>query len=357
MSLINCPECGHQVSDHAKTCPNCGIDIAGNPMIQHQTSETPVNTTGKTPASATETPTPVHGEQKKKTGGKWKIMVAAFIIAIAIVGAVGYLNHAADKKNELDAYENAMGSREPSVLQNFLDIYTDAPQAHRDSIEAHLAALQTIDTEWTNAVVSNSKTALERYIKLHPGSIHIPEAKIKIDSIDWVAATTANTPEAYQAYINAHYDGLHYDEARAAYDKADAGQVSDEDREMVSTLCSHFFRSLAQKDEESLTMTLANVMTDFLHRPNATKSDVISYMNKLHSPTDITGMTFRSNNDWKINKAETPEGEYEYSVTFSVDQKIERTDETKETFCTYKVEAKISPDHKISSLNMKKIVQ
>ena len=28
--IIKCPECGHQVSDHAKTCPSCGIDIAGN---------------------------------------------------------------------------------------------------------------------------------------------------------------------------------------------------------------------------------------------------------------------------------------------------------------------------------------
>ena len=24
MSLINCPECNHEVSDQAATCPNCG---------------------------------------------------------------------------------------------------------------------------------------------------------------------------------------------------------------------------------------------------------------------------------------------------------------------------------------------
>lgn len=342
MALINCPECGHQVSDHAKICPNCGIEIAGNVML---------NTHSET------TKTPQDREQKKKDGSKRKIFAVAFVIALVIVGVVAYLNYNADKQNEMDAYENAMASSEPSVLQNFLDIYIDAPQAHRDSIEAHLEALKTVDTEWTNAVVSNSKTALERYIKLHPGSIHIPEAKIKIDSIDWVAAKTANTPEAYENYINTHSDGLHYDEARAAYDKADAGQVSDEDRQMVSELCSHFFRSLAQKDEDGLTSTLSNVMSDFLHRANATKSDVISYMNKLHSPTDITSMNFRSNNDWKINKKETADGEYEYTVTFSVDQKIERTDDSKEKFCTYKVDAKISPEGKIVSLNMKKIVQ
>ena len=27
MALINCPECGKEISDQAKTCPNCGIRI------------------------------------------------------------------------------------------------------------------------------------------------------------------------------------------------------------------------------------------------------------------------------------------------------------------------------------------
>lgn len=28
MALINCPDCGHKVSDSAKTCPNCNSNIA-----------------------------------------------------------------------------------------------------------------------------------------------------------------------------------------------------------------------------------------------------------------------------------------------------------------------------------------
>ena len=27
MALINCPECNHEMSDQAKTCPNCGYKI------------------------------------------------------------------------------------------------------------------------------------------------------------------------------------------------------------------------------------------------------------------------------------------------------------------------------------------
>lgn len=33
MALINCPECGREVSDKAEKCPNCGYNI-GKQMIE-----------------------------------------------------------------------------------------------------------------------------------------------------------------------------------------------------------------------------------------------------------------------------------------------------------------------------------
>ncbi|MCG5535734.1 zinc ribbon domain-containing protein [Ectothiorhodospira mobilis] len=42
MALIECPECGRQVSDKAPTCPNCGVPIASQPpyaTAQPQESE------------------------------------------------------------------------------------------------------------------------------------------------------------------------------------------------------------------------------------------------------------------------------------------------------------------------------
>ena len=35
MSLINCTECGKQVSDKAKNCPNCGAPIATTKFCKH----------------------------------------------------------------------------------------------------------------------------------------------------------------------------------------------------------------------------------------------------------------------------------------------------------------------------------
>ena len=50
MALINCPECGKQVSTEAKTCPACGYPIAEK-LAQTQTA--PV-TGGSLPAAQTE---------------------------------------------------------------------------------------------------------------------------------------------------------------------------------------------------------------------------------------------------------------------------------------------------------------
>lgn len=33
MSLVKCKECGHQVSNLAKTCPSCGVKDPGTNML------------------------------------------------------------------------------------------------------------------------------------------------------------------------------------------------------------------------------------------------------------------------------------------------------------------------------------
>lgn len=374
MAIIKCPECGHQVSDQAKTCPSCGIEIAGkitkcpecgdvvfNDSDECPNCHHPLNIPEVKPQLVTPRPEVTAEQEMSPAKGGMKrtyvVLIVSFVVALLAVFVSLYFYKTTQDKNEMDAYENAMASSEPAVLQNFLDVYTEAPQEHRDSIAAHLEQLRKVDTEWDNAVRSGSKTALERYIQLHPGSIHVTEARLKIDSLDWLAATAADTPEAYQAYIDGHLDnGLHLDEARIMFEKSDARRVTDDDRQMISSLFGNYFTALANNEEASLTETLSGVLGSFLHKENATKTDVMTYMKKLHAPDDITGMTFSLNNDWKIEKTDAGDGRYKYTVTFSVDHRITRNDTSKETFSTYNVVAGVSPEHKISDLNMKKIV-
>ena len=337
MALINCPECGHQVSDQAKTCPHCGIEIAGR--FTPAVVETP------------QSPQPSSGRNRS-----WIAWLIALILALAIV-CVGYWYYLrTQQENELRAYENAIRSSEPAVLQNFLDVYADATRAHRDSIELRLQQLKQVDKDWTHAVLSGSKVELERYMKLYPNSVHNVEAQIKIDSLDWLTAMQENTPEAYQAYLQSHQDGAHYDEALAKFERLEAAKVNTDDKRVIADLFATYFTALAKLDEVNLSLTLPPILNSFLHKLNATKSDVIQYMNRIHEP-DVMQMQFILNNDWKIQKNEIEDGQFDYTVEFSVDQKMDRSDESKERFCSYKVQAKVSPEYKITDFNMKKIVQ
>lgn len=381
--IMKCPECGHQVSDLADTCPSCGIAIAGNitkcphcggTMLANQTvcPNCLESVSSKTPRrqqniedTVTEQPQPEQSQpeqpeapKKKSHKGLWATLIVALVIALGVTFVGYYFYQHTQRQNEQYAYENAIQSSEPAVLQNFLDIYTDAPQAHRDSVAAHLEVLKQIDLEWTNALATRSKTAMLKYIQLHPNSIHVTEAKLVVDSLDWIQAANTNTLESYKTYMETHSDGLHYDDAKMNYDKLNERVVTPEEEQMISQLFNSYFNSLAKDDENSLLATLGTVMHTFFNRQNVTKSDVVQYMKKLHEAADITGMNFLLNNDWKIDKIENIDtGELEYAVTFSVDQRIDRTDPDQERLATYKVSAKVSPEGKIVDLNMKKVAK
>ena len=334
MALIKCPECGHQVSDKAAVCPSCGIAIAGNPDIV--------------------APQTVAKRESKMPHKSVTIPVVAGVMALIIVLGGLYLYNNVQDRNEVDAYENAMACDEIAVLQNYLDMYADAPQAHRDSVMAHIALLKKVDTDWDDAVVNNSRQAFENYLRMHPESVHKTEALLKLDSIDWTLASEADTPEAYGKYLAAHADGAHIDEARVKMEKLEKTVISDEEKTKVTSVLTNFFAALGNNDEDALTPTIDVVLNSFLHRAGATKADVISYMKRIHAPEDITAISFRTNNDWKIEKIDLGAGECSYVVDFSVDEKIVRTDESKETFSSYKVSAKVSANGKITDLNMKR---
>ncbi len=382
MAIIKCPECGRQVSDQATTCPSCGIEISGKITKCPDCGEVYFKSEGQCPSchrpyvanaapqQSVQAPTPQptatpptgsdntngktpDGEKPKKNH---TVLIISFVIAVIICSVCFYYYYNAKSDKEKDAYELAMQSSDPTLLQNYLDTYQDAPEAHRDSIEAHLVLLKKGDSDWTNALISNSKSTLQQYIDQHPNSIHIGEAKHKIDSIDWANATSTATAESYQAYIQAHADGEHIDEAQQEAGKLSATKVNGDDKQMVSSIFHEYFAGLSNRDESTVTGTVAGLLNSFLGKPNATKSDVITFMKKIYKP-DITNMTWRVNNDFHIDKKPVGEDGFSYAVTFTVDQNVEHTDASQNVLNTYKIKATVSPEGKISELNMVKIVQ
>lgn len=378
MAIIKCPECGHPVSDKAPTCPTCGVEIVGKtitcancgttyfkdqalcpnchcpnplnaatsplPSIQNATLSQESNSTQSTSEHESST------SEKKNNRFIW---IISFVIALIICGTLYYFYHSASQQQEEEAYEYAMKSNDPDVLQSYLETYKDADQAHIDSIMSHLNMLKTLDTEWTNAIVSGSKEAIEAYLQKYPNSPYRQEAWNKIDSIDWQIAKKADTAEAYQTYLDEHTDGSHIEEAENAMKKAKSRDLQPEESQMVSSLFRKFFQSINTRNEDGLTATCEDVLSSLLGKPAATKSDVLTFMNKLYKE-DITNMVWRINDDYQIKKREVGDEEYEYQVVFTARQEVSRNvGSTQEG--NFKISATVSPDGKISAFNMARI--
>ena len=290
-------------------------------------------------------------EKKKKNNRS--IFIISFIFAIIVCGVMYYFYDNANKSKELEAYEFAMQSNDPMVLQSYLDNYKDADEAHRDSIEAHLAMLQQTDQDWTNACVSGSKEALEAYLSKYPNSPHKQEAYNKIDSIDWAFAMNQDTAEGYQAYLDTHADGSHIEEAENALKKVKSRDLQPEEKQMISGLFRQFFQSINSRNEDGLTATCEDILSSLLGKASATKSDVVTFMNKLYKE-DVANMNWHINNDYQIKKREVGDAEYEYQVQFSARQDIDQTDGNKRVN-TYNISGTVSPDGKISSFNMARV--
>ncbi len=83
MSLINCPECGKQVSDKARSCPNCGYPIIGN---------TPSPTVNGNPTNDSEKPdyfTQVMQKQRKQKADRaLKTVIAIAIFTLILAGGI-----------------------------------------------------------------------------------------------------------------------------------------------------------------------------------------------------------------------------------------------------------------------------
>ena len=162
----------------------------------------------------------LHPQPKKKSHkGFWSAVVLAFVLALIIVFLGIYYVQKTQMQNEQRAYENAMMSNEPAVLQNFLDMYIEAPVAHRDSIKVHLEALKKIDRDWDNARISESKKQLLLFIERNPDNVHVREAQLLIDSLDFITAKVGNSMESFKKYMEEHEQGYYYDEAKNEYDR------------------------------------------------------------------------------------------------------------------------------------------
>lgn len=347
MALIKCPECGQMVSDRAEFCPHCGIKIAGNATLgEGGQSIHPVR-----PETTVTTP---QKQEPQKHGKSMKLLVVSFLMALVMCGTGYYFYNKAQNAKEQEDYVYAMQSDDPMVLQMYLSRYADAPQEHRDSINVRLSSLSQEDTDWVNAVVSGTRGDLEDYVKNHPGSPHRGEAMNKIDSIDYAIAGRENTVTAYRKYLQLHPDGKYAGQVQDIVDKKQMSEIKPEEAALAKTVCKHFFQAINAHNDSKLLETVTDYLSDFLNRKGATSSDVVTFMNKLYKD-DVTNLNWHILDDFKLEKVKNDDDTYNIKVQFNAELKMERTDPTKEKSGKYIITSEITPEGKITKLNMKKL--
>ncbi len=357
MALIICPECGQTVSDKAEICPHCGIKIAGyvNTAQPAQQTATPPVMAERTSVPATASTGESASAPGPGKGGKgWKIMLVSFLLAAVAVG-VGYYYYAdAQSQKEQRDYENAMRSNDQLVMQMYLQRYGEAPAEHRDSVGLLLSLLEQEAQEWHNTVVNASRGALEEYIKTHPDSPHKREAMSKIDSIDYARAERENTTVAFENYLKQHPDGHYAGEAQDFLQEKAMTTVQPEEAMLTRTVIRRFFQAVNARDESKLLSTVMDVMDNFLNHVGAANSDAVEFMNKLYK-ADVTNLNWHILDDFKVEKVKNDDGTANIKASFSADLDLERTDDTKEKHARYLITSEVTPEGKITKLNMKKL--
>ena len=271
MSLIKCPECGHQVSSKAETCPECGVRIAGNvkrcpvcqntvlmcatscphchtqfeaepEAVQESGAELEPEFSVVVPAASADNSTqpnaalneeakadnsssadaPEREEDGKgagspKKGTPWYLLL--FIIVVVALGSYLYWdNYQQRRYSEEKAFELLRDCSDPLNFEDFIARYPDSK--HLDEVRAQLHELQKEDALWEVVAGSTKVEDFRNFIQAHPRSPFVKVAQHKIDSLDWREADSKGTSEAYNRYIIAHDAGEYITEAYSARDAA-----------------------------------------------------------------------------------------------------------------------------------------
>lgn len=306
----------------------------------------------QTPSSGAPTPSFPGGQPPvRKKRNPWIYVIIALCILIPAAVAGGFYFYVNQQVSEQEAYELLNNNETIEDYENYLNRYPSSH--HADEVRERLKKLRTMYGDWQRIANSSYASDFERFRENYPQSLLVKQCELKIDSLDWETAKKLNTPEALADYMEKHPDGRYAQDASQVQNTLEKSIVTPEERSQISSAFHGFFQAFGENDNASLFTYITPTMTQFLSKKNATKADVGDIINRTYS-SDIENCSFVVNDDYQIKKAVDEQGNTTYTVSFSVDQHIERTGEGK-TFGSYTVNATLNGEMKISSLTMKEI--
>jgi hypothetical protein len=288
-------------------------------------------------------------EKKKKR--KKNLIISFIVAAVVIIGVViGVYVHNIQAENS--AWDNLQSSTNINDYEQFLSKYPNG--RHHDEALALYNKLNAELTDWATVANTTDKYAVQTFLQKYPNGFCATQAKNKLDSLSWVDACNLNKPEAYAQYIQDFPNGRFVNLAQQKTSQLKAQEVTPAETSQIGGVLSQFFDAVASQDEANLLGAVESTMSSFLNKKNATKAHVLAFMKQMHA-ADMTSIAFTVNKDLKINKTQNSDGSNSYTVTCTVDEKIERTDTSKESFVNYGVSCTIDNFMKISSFGLRKV--
>lgn len=288
----------------------------------------------------------------KKTTGRRIIMGVVFLVAIG-AAFLGY-NYYTTTSEALDEERAYSVLEDNETIADYEDYLARFPESeHAAEVKERLAALQQMYGLWRDLCVNGRQRDFEIFKQNHPGSTLVRQCDIKIDSLDWIDAEQEGTDASINAYLFKHPDGRYASEASILLDKLADVTVTGDERSMINMALTGFYRAFGSNDADAIFTYITPTMTKFLSKSDATKADVADIIARTYNE-HIQSCQFVVNNDYVIKKEKNAEGEFDYKVSFSVDQHISRDNEGK-TFGSYTAEAQLTGQFKLKSLTMKEI--
>ena len=256
------------------------------------------------------------GETPQKHGHV-SLAVSLLIAAITAAVLLFLYNQGADMSranSEQEAYAQALGSDEPTVLRNYLAENPSAPKTHRDSVAVRLKTLvtadhsrQDADRELAAAMAGNSKAALQQFLSKHPDTEHRSEVEARIDEIDWAQAVEKNDENAYLGYKAQHAAGLHSKEADEKLKTLLVHTVSDGEKTAAVGAVRQLLQGMNSKSSEKIAGAVASSL-NFLGAGGSTAKDIRRYMTDKLYQADVKTINWHLGSPAKITKDSNDDG-------------------------------------------------
>ncbi len=363
MSIIKCPECGHQVSSMAGTCPGCGVEISSRikeckqcgrysfdsgsicPACGYDETEeesTPASSEQPNPTPETEKPAP----KRKNRHILPKVLFFLLLCGLA-VGGYYYWEKETKRRAETEDFLKLEKVTNPEFYKQYIAEHPESPYCAE--VKKRLETLTQESADWANLLKTRERQALERFMQAYPHSARVRICLDMIDSIDWAETLKQDTPEALKAYLENHTNGKYVNDATERIMQMNKLQVPAEMRAQLVADLETFFRNAAVERDKKLTADcLAKKMEEFNGKASPSVQQIMQYTKKEMPAKG----EYKVSEVLMVRRSKLSDSTMGYEMDCRLEQQITGEDTGMQVERTYRMSVLLNDERKIVRLNI-----